>query len=107
MARAQRPAVEEIFFNTSGLLYKSMELKDKLPGMSEEEIFAASCCGRDAGHTPRFWSGTILSSSDLKRPVGACAESAVKTRTPAQPFAVTYSTLKGKTDTISFRKRSI
>ena len=25
------------FFNTSGLLYKSMGLKDKLPGMSEEE----------------------------------------------------------------------
>ena len=25
------------FFNTSGLLYKSMQLKDKLPGMSEEE----------------------------------------------------------------------
>ena len=25
------------FFNTSGLLYKSLELKDKLPGMSEEE----------------------------------------------------------------------
>lgn len=25
------------FFNTSGLLYKSMELKNKLPGMSEEE----------------------------------------------------------------------
>ncbi len=25
------------FFNTSGLLYKSMELKDKLPIMSEEE----------------------------------------------------------------------
>ncbi len=25
-------------FNTSGLLYKSMELKDKLPGMSEEEM---------------------------------------------------------------------
>ena len=24
-------------FNTSGLLYKSMELKDKLPAMSEEE----------------------------------------------------------------------
>ena len=24
-------------FNTSGLLYKSMELKDKLPSMSEEE----------------------------------------------------------------------
>ena len=27
----------KIFFNTSGLLYKSMELKDKLPTMSEEE----------------------------------------------------------------------
>ncbi len=25
------------FFNSSGLLYKSMELKDKLPTMSEEE----------------------------------------------------------------------
>ncbi|MGN0242619.1 MAG: arsenate reductase family protein [Lachnospiraceae bacterium] len=25
------------FFNTSGLLYKSMELKNKLPEMSEEE----------------------------------------------------------------------
>ena len=25
------------FFNTSGLLYKSLELKDKLPGMSEAE----------------------------------------------------------------------
>lgn len=25
------------FFNTSGLLYKSMELKDKLPTMTEEE----------------------------------------------------------------------
>lgn len=28
------------FFNTSGLLYKSMALKDKLPGMSEDEQFA-------------------------------------------------------------------
>lgn len=26
------------FFNTSGLLYKSMELKDKLPGMTEKEM---------------------------------------------------------------------
>ena len=25
------------FFNTSGLLYKEMQLKDKLPGMSEED----------------------------------------------------------------------
>lgn len=27
------------FFNTSGVLYKEMGLKDKLPGMSEEEQF--------------------------------------------------------------------
>lgn len=48
--KAENPTVEELekwysssglslkkFFNTSGLLYKSMELKDKLPGMSETE----------------------------------------------------------------------
>jgi len=28
------------FFNTSGLLYKSMELKTKLPNMTEEEMLA-------------------------------------------------------------------
>ena len=28
------------FFNTSGLLYKSLGLKDKLPTMSEEEMLA-------------------------------------------------------------------
>ena len=28
------------FFNTSGQLYKSMNLKEKLPGMSEEEQYA-------------------------------------------------------------------
>lgn len=28
------------FINTSGLLYKSMELKNKLPAMSEDEIYA-------------------------------------------------------------------
>ena len=28
------------FFNTSGLLYKSMDLKNKLPTMSEDEMFA-------------------------------------------------------------------
>lgn len=28
------------FFNTSGLIYKSMQLKDKLPNMSEEEQIA-------------------------------------------------------------------
>ena len=48
--KENNPSVEELtawykmsglplknFFNTSGLLYKSMELKDKLPSMSEEE----------------------------------------------------------------------
>ena len=28
------------FFNTSGMLYRSMELKDKLPNMSEDEQLA-------------------------------------------------------------------
>ena len=28
------------FFNTSGLLYKAMDLKNKLPGMSDEEMLA-------------------------------------------------------------------
>ena len=49
----QKPTVQELkewvaksgqplrkFFNTSGMLYRSMELKDKLPSMSEEEQFA-------------------------------------------------------------------
>lgn len=48
--KEQNPSYEELkewyqrsglplkkFFNTSGLLYKSMQLKDKLPEMSEEE----------------------------------------------------------------------
>ena len=48
--KEQNPSYEELkawyttsglplkkFFNTSGLLYKSMNLKDKLPTMSEEE----------------------------------------------------------------------
>ena len=28
------------FFNTSGLLYKEMKLKDRLPDMTEDEMFA-------------------------------------------------------------------
>ena len=49
--KANNPAREELavwhrmsgvplrkFFNTSGLLYKSLGLKDKLPAMSEEEL---------------------------------------------------------------------
>ena len=51
--KEQNPTVEELkkwhktsglplkkFFNTSGLLYKDMKLKDKLPQMSEEEQYA-------------------------------------------------------------------
>ena len=50
--KEQNPNVEELkawhqrsglplkkFFNTSGLLYKDMKLKDRLPGMSEEEQY--------------------------------------------------------------------
>ena len=51
--KLERPTVEELrqwwtasglplkrFFNTSGLQYKALGLKDKLPGMSEEEQIA-------------------------------------------------------------------
>lgn len=51
--KTQNPTLEELrewyeksglpikkFFNTSGLLYKSMDLKNKLPAMSEEEMLA-------------------------------------------------------------------
>lgn len=51
--KEQNPSAEELkrwhllsglplkrFFNTSGLLYKELGLKDKLPGMSEEEQYA-------------------------------------------------------------------
>ena len=51
--KEQNPTAEELkdwharsglplkrFFNTSGLLYKNMNLKDKLPSMSEEEQYA-------------------------------------------------------------------
>ena len=50
--KTNNPTVEEIkhwhllsglplnkFFNTSGMLYRSMELKDKLPTMSDEEKY--------------------------------------------------------------------
>ena len=49
--KEQNPTVEELkewiaksglpvkkFFNTSGMLYRQMELKDKLPKMSEQEM---------------------------------------------------------------------
>ena len=50
--KEQNPSIDELkkwhqmsglplkkFFNTSGLLYKDMKLKDKLPAMSDEEQF--------------------------------------------------------------------
>ena len=40
------------FFNTSGLLYKYMELKDKLPQMSEDDDAAPPCHGRHACQAP-------------------------------------------------------
>ena len=46
------------FFNTSGLLYKSLELKSKLPDMTEEEML------------------TLLSTDGMlvKRPILACPD---------------------------------
>ena len=53
LIREEKPSAEELrvwqghsglplkrFFNTSGLQYKALGLRDKLPGMSEEEQFA-------------------------------------------------------------------
>ncbi len=51
--KAEKPSLDELkkwyalsglplkkFFNTSGLLYKSMELKDKLPLMTEDDMLS-------------------------------------------------------------------
>ena len=51
--KTDRPTLEELtawykmsglpikrFFNTSGLLYKSLELKNKLPSMTEDEMLS-------------------------------------------------------------------
>ena len=43
--KEERPSADELrawqkFFNTSGQLYKALQLKDKLPAMSEEEQLA-------------------------------------------------------------------
>ncbi len=39
----QSPYPLKKFFNTSGLLYKSLQLKDKLPSMSEKECLKLLC----------------------------------------------------------------
>ena len=41
------------FFNTSGLQYKALALKDKLPGMSEDEQFALLATDGQAPHSGR------------------------------------------------------
>ncbi len=49
------------FFNTSGLLYKSMNLKEKLPGMSEDEMFGLLASDGMLGKRPILVSGgTVL-----------------------------------------------
>ena len=55
--KEQNPTIEELkawhdrsglplkkFFNTSGLLYRELNLKDKLPQMSEQEQYGKSLC---------------------------------------------------------------
>lgn len=85
--KEQNPTAEELadwhqrsglplkkFFNTSGLLYKSMNLKDRLPAMTEEEQLALLASdgmlvkrplvvGEDfvlVGFKPAEWEETLL-----------------------------------------------
>ena len=85
--KLENPAYEELaawhrrsglplkkFFNTSGLLYKSMELKDRLPAMSEDEMLKLLAAdgmlvkrpllvGEDfvlPGFKPADWEKTLL-----------------------------------------------
>ncbi len=63
--KEQNPTAEELkawhdqsgqplrkFFNTSGMLYREYELKDKLPNMTEEEMLQGEAVGGDAGLIP-------------------------------------------------------
>ena len=51
------------FFNTSGLKYKSLALKDKLPTMTEDD--SCTCLPQMAClSSGLWWSGMILSLSD-------------------------------------------
>ena len=56
------------FFNTSGLLYRKHQLKDKLPNMTEDEMYALlakmECCGA------RYLSLMTSCSSASKRRIG-------------------------------------
>ena len=57
------------FFNTSGLVYKNLGLKDKLPTMTET---SSSPCWRRTvcSSSARCWWATILSCPALSRPSG-------------------------------------
>ena len=57
------------FFNTSGLVYKNLGLKDKLPTMTED---SRSPCWRRTvcSSSVRCWWATILSCPALSQPSG-------------------------------------
>ena len=61
------------FFNTSGMLYKSLELKDKLPRMGEGGATGAPGHGRDAGQAAHFGGGRLCAGGLPAGGVGARA----------------------------------
>ena len=52
------------FFNTSGLLYKSMQLKEKLDGMSEDELLRIAACLEE--HFPHSMAKAVVSAAKTK-----------------------------------------
>ena len=80
--KADRPALEELtawykmsglplkrFFNTSGLLYKSLALKDKLPAMTEDEMLSLLSTDGMLVRRP-FWVGDVFVLEGLKEAEG-------------------------------------
>lgn len=65
------------FFNTSGLLYKSMGLKDKLQGMSEEEMLQLLATDGMLVKRPLLVGGDFCSGGLQGGPVGGAAGEAV------------------------------
>ena len=61
------------FFNTSGMLYKSMSLKDKLPKMSEDDMLKTLATDGMLVKRPILFldDGTILVGPDVKKYVEA------------------------------------
>ena len=84
------------FFNTSGLLYKSMELKDKLPGMSEEEMLRLLAADGMLVKRPLLVGDDLVLVGFKEAEWERALKAQQKSRTPAQPFAVIYSTTIGK-----------